>query len=128
MLCRPTKVAAANCHALLPESSHWGDGASIILPYHFCSKKVRNPRCPIAGGMRALGRTTEARAMPALWPGEEALGTPGFSGKSNPNPVGSKPICTKVRQLGLADSYACLCRKSGFGYGSAHGDVGATMF
>src|SRR6516165_11772249 len=31
MLCRPTKVAAANCHALLPESSHLGDGTSIGL-------------------------------------------------------------------------------------------------
>src|SRR5208337_4980380 len=32
MLCRPTKVAAANCHALLPESSHLGDGTSIAYP------------------------------------------------------------------------------------------------
>src|SRR6266404_7780033 len=32
MLCRPTKVAAANCHALFPESSHLGDGTSIVRP------------------------------------------------------------------------------------------------
>ena len=32
MLCNPTKVAAANCHALLPESSHLGDGTSIVCP------------------------------------------------------------------------------------------------
>jgi hypothetical protein len=36
MLCRPTKVAAANCHALLPESSHLGDGTSISLSPVFC--------------------------------------------------------------------------------------------
>src|SRR3984893_5147375 len=30
MLCRPTKVAAANCQALFPVSSHCGDGTSAI--------------------------------------------------------------------------------------------------
>src|SRR5262249_1341785 len=30
MLCRPTKVAAANCQALSPVSSHCGDGTSAM--------------------------------------------------------------------------------------------------
>src|ERR1700689_3462796 len=32
MLCRPTNVAAANCQALSPVSSHFGDGTSMDLP------------------------------------------------------------------------------------------------
>src|SRR6516225_571840 len=30
MLCKPTKVAAANCQALSPVSSHCGDGTSAM--------------------------------------------------------------------------------------------------
>ena len=29
MLCKPTKVAAASCQALLPEFNHSGDGSSM---------------------------------------------------------------------------------------------------
>jgi hypothetical protein len=29
MLCNATKVAAANCHALSPVSSHFGEGTSM---------------------------------------------------------------------------------------------------
>src|SRR5215469_4738933 len=35
MLCRPTNVAAASCHALLPLSSHLGDGTSITCSLSF---------------------------------------------------------------------------------------------
>ena len=31
MLCNPTNVAAANCHALSPVSSHFGEGKSMGL-------------------------------------------------------------------------------------------------
>src|SRR3974390_1199840 len=43
MLCRPTKVAAANCQALSPVSSHCGEGTSAITipPY----RQVREAKC-----------------------------------------------------------------------------------
>src|SRR6516225_12306048 len=42
-LCRPTKVAAANCQALSPVSSHCGEGTSAITipPY----RQVREAKC-----------------------------------------------------------------------------------
>src|SRR5580704_13941228 len=50
MLCRPTKVAAANCQALLPVSSHLGEGTSIDLPLDvFCCDDAHNPRFPNVG-------------------------------------------------------------------------------
>src|SRR6266446_7095336 len=50
MLCSPTKVAAANCQALLPVSSHLGEGTSIDLPLDvFCCDDAHNPRFPNMG-------------------------------------------------------------------------------
>src|ERR1700730_17251347 len=50
MLCRPTKVAAANCQALFPVSSHLGEGTSIDLPLDvFCCDDAHNPRFPNVG-------------------------------------------------------------------------------
>jgi hypothetical protein len=45
MLCRPTNVAAANCHALEPVSSHFGDGTSMDPPLLLQQKT--QPRKPI---------------------------------------------------------------------------------
>src|ERR1700730_5910281 len=39
MLCKPTKVAAASCQALLPEFNHSGDGSSMS----FFLRQVRSP-------------------------------------------------------------------------------------
>src|ERR1700733_4766311 len=44
MLCRPTNVAAASCHALLPVSSHCGEGASAIeRPPFYERSPIRAP-------------------------------------------------------------------------------------
>src|ERR1700733_2959657 len=40
MLCRPTNVAAANCQALLPLSSHFGEGTNIDPSSHSQTLKV----------------------------------------------------------------------------------------
>src|SRR6266481_6989813 len=79
MLCSPTKVAAANCHALLPESSHLGDGTSIdFSPVFFRTRRSSQPPVPRAGGRMSgpseVGRQepcqpqnpTESSAKPAI--------------------------------------------------------------
>src|SRR5215467_14297953 len=43
MLCRATKVAAAICQALEPESSHFGDGTSMDPPLLLQQKPNRKP-------------------------------------------------------------------------------------
>src|SRR5438309_10267606 len=67
MLCSPTNVAAANCQALLPVSSHLGEGTSIDLPLDvFCCDEAHNPRFPRMGPYERTG-LVEARAMPAAF-------------------------------------------------------------
>src|SRR5215469_9143987 len=53
MLCRPTNVAAASCHALLPLSSHLGDGTSITCSLSFLPWRGSQFLPPNAGRMRA---------------------------------------------------------------------------
>src|SRR5579871_6305308 len=54
MLCRETKVAAAICQALLPVSSHFGDGKSMDSP--LALKRKHPTRIGGRAGMRALPR------------------------------------------------------------------------
>src|SRR5271165_7594329 len=66
MLCRPTKVAAANCHALLPESSHLGDGTSIDLsPAFSVSMNLTTNGAQSWGRMSGPSEILKAKAMPA---------------------------------------------------------------
>src|ERR1700722_7808360 len=44
ILCRPTNVAAANCHALLPLSSHFGEGTNIDPSSHHSGLFLRAGR------------------------------------------------------------------------------------
>src|SRR5215469_1593957 len=55
MLCRPTNVAAASCHALLPLSSHLGDGTSITCSLFFAGGEADSFPAPKAGRMRVRG-------------------------------------------------------------------------
>src|ERR1700730_3916043 len=45
MLCRPTNVAAANCQALFPVSSHCGDATSAMsFPPLICLLPMKSPK------------------------------------------------------------------------------------
>src|SRR5712691_11113185 len=66
MLCMPTNVAAANCHALLPLSSHLGDGTSIYFsPAFFRTRQKYTTSGPQRRGRMSGSSGVEARAMPA---------------------------------------------------------------
>src|SRR6516225_8518855 len=57
-LCRPTKVAAANCQALSPVSSHCGEGTSAItIPSY---RQVREAKC-LTGRKKKCAKTVPAR-------------------------------------------------------------------
>jgi hypothetical protein len=43
MLCKPTNVAAASCHALFPVSSHCGEGTSAMNDPHFFFERSPDP-------------------------------------------------------------------------------------
>src|SRR5215469_684111 len=65
MLCKPTKVAAANCQALLPESSHLGDGTSInSISRLYLRLNLTTTGAQSGGRMSGAGEVVEARAMP----------------------------------------------------------------
>src|ERR1700730_10303626 len=72
MLCSPTNVAAASCQALLPVSSHLGDGTSIgLIPWFFPVLKKLTTRCPDAGSNGRLdveGKSHASRMVPPKSP------------------------------------------------------------
>src|SRR5215472_14959512 len=79
MLCRPTNVAAASCHALLPLSSHLGDGTSITCSLSFLPWRSSQFLPPNAGRMRARDTAVEASGMPAALCGEKQPANTRFS-------------------------------------------------
>src|SRR5712664_3768238 len=111
MLCIPTKVAAANCHALLPESSHLGDGTSIDFSRVFLTYATQLT----TSGAQSWGpneRTKlgwKARAMPAAHPQRNRPRDP-------VSPERSDVSCTQIRQpliVALSEPLrGLLCREA----------------
>src|SRR6266536_3216086 len=63
MLCMPTNVAAANCHALFPLSSHLGDGTSIYFSLvFFRTRHSPQPPMPKAGGRMSGSSEIEGKS------------------------------------------------------------------
>src|SRR5215472_3865007 len=54
MLCRPTKVAAANCQALSPVSSHCGDGTCAMYDFPWLASPKLADVLDRQAAMRAL--------------------------------------------------------------------------
>src|SRR6266480_778335 len=64
MLCRPTNVAAASCHALLPESSHLGDGTSIdVSPFFSVARRLTTTGAQSLRGMSGLNERGKSYAI-----------------------------------------------------------------
>src|SRR5271157_5276829 len=126
MLCRPTNVAAASCHALFPESSHFGDGTSIDLSPIFLLRRTSQPPVP---NRRANERTTRKYTQKPCHlhdPNKKRPRTRIFPGKPSSQPLAFYSNRTKVRQIRFSRPSQIrgpLCRECGFGYGSVQRDV-----
>src|SRR6266478_4225645 len=133
MLCIPTNVAAANCHALLPVSSHFGDGTSIeFSPVFFRTRQSSQPPVPRAGG-RMSGPSEVGRQEPCQPQNPtESSAKPGISGAGNAScieirqirSIRSSPLGGPIPAFMWIECAAGFAEERGFGYGSAHGNLG----